>query len=109
MAYAEDLAARIRIQLIERENYVEKKLFGGICFMLQGNMACGIIHDYLISRVGPGAYAAALEQPHAAIFDFTGRPMRGWVQIAPAGTRSATELAEWIEKGVAFALSLPPK
>lgn len=109
MSYDEELAARVRLLLVERKGYDEKKMFGGLCFLLRGNMACGILRDFLIVRVGPGRYAEALEQPHAALLDFTGRPMTGWVQVSPAGWRGAQELAAWVQRGVDYALSLPPK
>ncbi|PLX85177.1 MAG: RNA methyltransferase [Desulfuromonas sp.] len=109
MAYSEELAGRIRVELIAREGYVEKKMFGGICFMLKGNMACGIVGDFLIARVGPVKYAEALDEPHAALFDFTGRPMTGWVKVAPEGWNAETDLKKWVQMGVDYALSLPPK
>jgi hypothetical protein len=109
MAFDELLAARVRSLLIERDHYVEKKMFGGICFMLQGNMVCGVIKDCLIARVGPAAFVDALKLPGAAVFDFTGRPMTGWVQVAPHGIRDEQSLAVWVHKGVSFALSLPAK
>jgi len=109
MAYDENLASRIREQLIARDGYVEKKMFGGICYLLHGNMACGIVGNQLIVRVGKEKYAAALELPHTSIFDFTGRPMTGWVQVGPAGTTAEEDLETWLQKGLAYALSLPPK
>jgi TfoX/Sxy family transcriptional regulator of competence genes len=109
VSYDEELASRVRLHLIEREGYDEKKMFGGICFLLKGNMACGVLRDLLIVRVGPGRYAEALARPHAALFDFTGRPMTGWVQVSPAGWRREQDFADWVRQGVDYALSLPPK
>lgn len=109
MAYDENLAARIRKVLIERDGYAEKKMFGGICFLLHGNMACGIVRDLLIVRVGPQRYAEALAQPHAGVFDFTGRPMTGWVQVGPPGWKPEDTFQAWVQRGVDYALSLPPK
>ncbi len=109
MAYDETLAGRVRAELIAREGYVEKKMFGGVCYLLHGNMACGIVRDLLIVRVGPQKYAEALELPHAGIFDFTGRPMTGWVQVAPPGYAADADLRAWVGRGVAYALSLPAK
>lgn len=114
MAFDEGLAERVRESLGERPDFEkmgleEKHLFGGAGFMLNGNMACGVIDDLLIVRVGPDTYADALAKPHANEFDFTGRPMKGWVQILPAGTDDDGALAEWIGAGVRFASSLPPK
>jgi TfoX/Sxy family transcriptional regulator of competence genes len=109
MAYDQELAARVRAALIPLDGYDEKQMFGGLCFLLHGHMACGLVRDLLIVRVGPAAYAAALAQPHAALFDLTGRPMTGWVQVSPAGVRSEAELSAWLRQGIDFARSLSPK
>jgi TfoX/Sxy family transcriptional regulator of competence genes len=109
MAYDEGLAQRIREVLGERPELVEKKMFGGIGFMLQGNMACGVLKDELIVRVGPERYEEALTKPHTRPFDFSGRPMRGWVMVASDGYESDEALQGWVQQGVDFALSLPPK
>lgn len=109
MAYDQRLAQRIREALAEHPELIEKKMFGGIAFLLNGNMACGINRDNLIVRVGPAAYAEALSAPHASEFDLTGRPMSGWVQVAPAGYESDEELTAWLEQGLSFAASLPAK
>jgi hypothetical protein len=84
-------------------------MFGGIGFMLQGNMACGVNKENLIARVGVEKYEDALTQPYARPFDFTGRPMTGWVIIEPDGITSDDDLKAWVQRGVGFALSLPPK
>ena len=84
-------------------------MFGGICFLLYGNMACGVLGDNLIVRVGPANYEKALEKPHTGIFDFTGRPMKGWVVVNREGLESDHELHIWVREGEGFALSLPPK
>jgi hypothetical protein len=107
MAYDEGLAQRIREQVAGQSGITEKKMFGGLSFLLNGNMACGVIKDELIVRVGPHSHAVT--QPHARPFDFTGRPMNGWVVVAPAGFESDPALHEWVEQGVTFARSLPPK
>ena len=109
MAYDEGLAQRIREVLAERPGLVENKMFGGIGFMLQGNMACGVLKDELIVRVGPERYEEAVTRPHTRPFDFTGRPMRGWVTVASEGYESDEALQGWVQQGVDFALSLPPK
>lgn len=109
MAYDQGLAQRIREELDQIPNLSEKEMFGGIGFMINGNMACGVNKDEMIVRVGPENYAQALEKPHTRIFDFTGRPMKGWVMIAPEGCESDDDLKYWIEQGVAFAQSLPMK
>jgi TfoX/Sxy family transcriptional regulator of competence genes len=111
MAYDEGLAQRIREALDELQPpaLVEKKMFGGIGFMVQGNMACGVIKDKLIVRVGPAAYQEALTRPHAMVFDITGRPMKGWVMVAEEGCETEQVLKQWVREGVAFALTLPAK
>jgi TfoX/Sxy family transcriptional regulator of competence genes len=109
MAYDEGLAQRIREALDEPPGFVEKKMFGGIGFMLQGNLACGVIGDELIVRVGPDRYEHALAKPHTRPFDFTGRPMTGWITLAPGGYESDNDLRRWVEQGINFAKSLPPK
>jgi len=109
MAYDQGLAQRVRELLEELPGYQEKKMFGGICFLIYGNMACGIIKDDLIVRVGPTAYTEALRQPEAHPFDLTGRPMSGWVMVTPEGCESDDELGDWVEKGTRFARTLPAK
>lgn len=109
MAYDENLALRIRKRLIEQAGYAEKKMFGGIAYLLHGNMACGILREQLIVRVGPRRYGEALARPDTRPFDVTGRPMTGWVQVAPAGWEAPGQLSAWLELGVAYAHSLPPK
>jgi hypothetical protein len=109
MAYDEGLAQRIREILDDLPALVEKKMFGGVGFMVQGNMACGVNGNNLIIRVGPERYEEALTQPHARVFDFTGRPMKGWVMVAPGGHETDESLADWVQQGVEFVLSLPAK
>jgi TfoX/Sxy family transcriptional regulator of competence genes len=109
MAYDEAVAGRIRKALAGATNVVEKRMFGGIAFMVRGNMCCGVIGDRLMLRVGPGGYEAALSQPHARPMDFTGRPMKGMVYVEPAGFASPGDLKAWIRKAMAFTLSLPAK
>ena len=109
MAYDERLLQRIRQALAERDDIAEQKMFGGISFILRGNFACGLNKDNLVVRVGPEQYAEALAHPHAREMDFTGRPMKGWVYVDPAGYASDKDLAQWVQLGVDFALSLPPK
>ncbi len=93
----------------EGPEIVEKKMFGGVGFLLQGNMACGILNDDLIVRVGPEQYEEALAEAHARPFDITGRPMTGWVMVAPAGYAEDEDLDRWVQQGLAFAGSLPAK
>jgi len=109
MAYDETLAQRVRAALADQPALDEKKMFGGLTFMLHGNMCCGIIHDDLMVRVGPDQHAAALARPHARELDFTGRSMRGMVVVDAAGLQTEQELAEWVQRGVAFASTLPAK
>ena len=110
MAFDEELAGRIRDILADQDGIVEKKMFGGLAFMLWGNMACGVTKDdELMVRVGPDAYDEALTRPHAREMDFTGRPMRGMVFVGTEGFTEDNDLADWVGQGVAFASSLPRK
>ena len=109
MAYDEGLAQRIRELMAEHETVVEKKMFGGLAFMLQGNMSCGVSGDDLMLRVGPEAYEEALARPHARPMDFTGKPLRGFVYVDPVGFAEDDDLADWVAMSTRFALSLPAK
>ena len=109
MAYNEDLALRIRQSLREQTGIVERKMFGGLCFMAHGNMCCGVMGDEIIVRVGAERYEDSLQMPHAPPMDFTGRPMRGFVVVASEGIESEEGLDEWVARGVNFAISLPHK
>jgi TfoX/Sxy family transcriptional regulator of competence genes len=109
MAFDEGLAERMRELLAERPGITEKKMFGGLGFILDGNMCCGIVGDDLMVRVGPEAHDEALALPHARPMDFTGRPMKGFLYVGPDGVESDEDLAAWIGRGVDFAASLPPK
>jgi TfoX/Sxy family transcriptional regulator of competence genes len=109
MAYDEGLAERIRDQLLNHSGIVEKKMFGGVGFILNGNMACGVNKEDLIVRVGPNNYEASVTRPHTRPFDFTGRPMKGWVMVSAEGYETDDALVAWVNQGVEFALSLPPK
>jgi TfoX/Sxy family transcriptional regulator of competence genes len=109
MAYDEALAQRVRTLLAHQEELRERKMFGGLAFMLRGNMCCGIVGDELMVRVGPERYGAALAQPHARMLDFTGRPMTGMVMVAADGVAADEGLAGWVGQGVTFAASLPAK
>jgi TfoX/Sxy family transcriptional regulator of competence genes len=103
MAYDEGLAQRIRELLDDDPRISEKKMFGGVAFLVNGKMGVGIIQDELMVRVGPEAFEDALAQPHARAMDFTGRPMRGFVQVAPAGFEEDAELRAWLVRGIAGA------
>jgi TfoX/Sxy family transcriptional regulator of competence genes len=111
MAYDERLAKRVdaALEKLNPPKLVDKKMFGGIGFMVQGNMACGVIDERLIVRVGKEAYEEALAKPGTRLFDITGRPMSGWVMVEAEVLESDAALAGWVEQGVRFALSLPPK
>lgn len=109
MAYDEMLAERIRTILMRRKAITERKMFGGLCFMCGGNMACGIIKDELMVRVGADAHAEALALPHARPMDFTKRPMKGMVYVGTKGIAADEDLKAWVLRGLKFARSLPPK
>ena len=100
MAFDERLAQRVRTALEGADGVVEKRMFGGVGFLLNGNMACGAIGDGLIVRVGPAAYQQALEAPFTRVFDFTGRPMKGWVVVTHQGYKDDGDLVAWVGKGV---------
>ena len=108
MAYNAEIARRVQKVLERREGLTERKMFGGIAFMLEGNMCCGVTNDDLMVRVGADGLEDALAQPHARPMDFTGRPMKGFVFVdaAELGDR---DLRKWVQRGVAFAESLPAK
>lgn len=109
MSYDGALAARVKEILSEHCDIVERKMFGGLAFMLAENMCCCVTDRGLMVRVGPEGYAEALTLPHAGVMDITGRPMRGWALVQPAGLESRASLAEWVERGAAFAATLPAK
>jgi TfoX/Sxy family transcriptional regulator of competence genes len=109
VAYDEALADRVRELIALRSEVVERKMFGGIAWMLSGNMACGVIGDELIVRLDPEDAERALAEPHTRPFDFTGRPMRNMAMVAPKGTADDQNLAGWVDAGADFAASLPPK
>ena len=109
MAYDEQLAERVREQLVPQPGPAEKAMFGGVAFLLDGNMAVGLSGDELMVRVGPERSDEALARPHTRPFDMTERPMKGWVLVAPDALAGEQALADWASEGVAFARSLPPK
>lgn len=110
MAFDEALARRIRGALAARDDVVEKKMFGGIAFMVGDRMAVGVVKDDLMVRVGPDAHDDALTQPHARPMDMGGRVSRGFVYVAPEGVATDADLAAWIDRGVRFAATVePPK
>ena len=109
MAYNDKSAERIRKHLKRRKGYAEKKMFGGICFLIDGNMACGITQNDLMVRVGPDAWDACIQEPHARAMDFTGKIMRGFVTVDSKGFETDDDLKAWLERGVKYARSLPAK
>lgn len=109
MPYSKSLAARIRHELGARRGIAEKKMFGGVGFLLDGNMLVGIWHNSLIARLGPEQGALALEEPHVKPFDITGRAMNGWVMVEPEGIENDGQLCDWIERAIEFVGTLPAK
>src|SRR5262245_40957340 len=109
MPYDEKLAARIRRKLTGRKDVVEKKMFGGLAFMVRGHMAFGVVKQDLMVRVGADNWEAALARPHARPLDFTGKPRKGMVFVGPAGTRDAAVLGRWLRLALAHTDSLPAK
>jgi TfoX/Sxy family transcriptional regulator of competence genes len=109
MAYDEGLAERIRGVLADRKDVSEKKMFGGIAFMVRGHMAVGIVKDDLMVRVGLEAHDELVRQPHARPMDFTGRPMKGFLYVDAAGLEGDVDLERWLGHGLQHALSLPAK
>lgn len=108
MAYDETLADRVRDVLDEEDGVTERKMFGGLAFIVRGHMACGIVGDDLMLRLGADAAEQALERPQVRPMDFTGRPMAGMVFVGAEGLRGAA-LRRWVDKAVGFVESLPPK
>jgi hypothetical protein len=110
VAYDEQLAHRVRGRLGAVDGVSERAMFGGLAFLVDGNMAAGLTGgDELMVRLGPDAGDAALDEPHTRPFDMTGRPMRGWILVEAAGIATDAQLGAWVERGVAFARTLPPK
>ncbi len=109
MAFDKILAGRIRDALALKRGVEEKKMFGCICFMLNGNALAGVWKDSLIARLGPDKGEAALLEPHVRQFDITGRPMRNWVVVEPEGIEDDEQLANWIERAMKFVKTLPGK
>lgn len=109
MAFDEALAERVREALVGRAEVSERRMFGGIAFMVAGNMAVGIVGDDLMVRLGPDDAERALAEPHVRPMDFTGRPMKNMVFVGTQVTASDEDLAAWVDAGADYASSLPPK
>jgi hypothetical protein len=108
MAYDEKLAERVRKSLAQAPGIVEKKMFGGVAFLMRGNMLVGVHKDELIARIAPEETDRALRDANARIFDITGRPMKGWILVKPAGVVGA-KLGKWIARARSFVETLPAK
>ena len=109
MAYSESLALRVRQAVGRRRGVLEKKMFGGVGFLLHGNMCVGIWKNSLIARIDPAEYEPGLAEDYVREFDITGRPMKGWILIEPDGIETDDQLAEWIRRSVEFVSTLPAK
>jgi TfoX/Sxy family transcriptional regulator of competence genes len=109
MAYDEALAARVRDHLTGHPGITERKMFGGVAFMKSGNMAVGVSKEELMVRVDPQDHEGLLGEPGVHEFDLSGRPMKGWILVAPSATSLDLDLERWIDRGLGFAGSLPPK
>ena len=108
MAYDERLASRIRVAVERRSGVTERKMFGGLAFMLDGHMFCGVVGEELMLRLGPEQADVALDRPHVRPMDFTGRPMAAMVFVAREGFRGPA-LSRWLDNAAAFVGTLPPK
>jgi TfoX/Sxy family transcriptional regulator of competence genes len=109
MPYNEDIEARIQKLTSRWQNTQSKKMFGGVCHLLNGNMFCGVYQDFLILRLGPDQAGEALQMSAVRPFDITGKPMKGWVMVAQDGFHSDNDLKQWLLKARNFAAALPPK
>ena len=109
MPYNEKIDARIKNVVSKWKNTDAKKMFGGVCHLLKGNMFCGVYKDYLILRLGEAKAEEVLKSPFAKPFDITGKPMKGWVMLEENGFNTTQQLEEWLEAAKAFVNTLPPK
>ncbi len=109
MGYDEGTAQRVRDVMGNAPGLSERRMFGGISFMLDGNMCCGVVNTELVVRIGKDQYPDALRQPHVRPMDFTGRPLTGFVYVSPDGYDSETSLERWIHHSVSFVRTLPTK
>jgi hypothetical protein len=109
VAYDEGLATRLREMIGAEPGLAEKKMFGGLAMLLYGNMAVGVHGQDLIVRTDPGQQEQLLAEPGARVFDMTGRPMKGWILVAPQGVRTKRQLGAWVARRVGFVKTIPPK
>ena len=109
MPYNEEIDDRIRKLVSRWKNTDAKKMFGGVCHLLNGNMVCGVYKDYLILRLGEEESNKALKLSHTTPFDITGKPMKGWVMVEGSGFKTDEKLKSWLMKAKTFVKTLPPK
>jgi hypothetical protein len=109
MVYKEEIETRIKKIVSDWKDTEAKKMFGGICHLLNGNMFCGVYKDFLILRLGPDKAGDALKLPHVRPFDITGRPMKGWVMVEEVGFKSDNDLKKWLDQTRRFVSTLPSK
>ncbi len=109
MPHDERLAERVRKALLGTRGLRERRMFGGVAFLLRGNMCCGVARDLLVLRLGPEGAEAGLQRAHTRPMDFTGRPMRGMLYVEPEGIRTAASLRQWLGQAVQFAMGLPER
>ena len=109
MAYSEEIEVRIKKIVTGWKNTAAKKMFGGVCHLLNGNMFCGVYKDYLVLRLGQDNAENALQSSFVRPFDITGRPMKGWVMVETEGFNSDDELRNWLNQAKQFVRALPPK
>lgn len=109
MAFSQALAARVRHALARTRGIAEKRMFGGLVFLMNGNMLVGVWHDSLIARLGREAADAALQEPHVGVFEVGGRVIRNWALIDPDGLDDDRQLNGWLDRAMAFVETLPAK
>lgn len=109
MAYDETLVARVRARLGRRNGISERRMFGGVAFLMDGHMTCGVQDDRLVLRLGTAGAAAALRQPHTSPMDLTGKPLASMVYVERPGWQDEARLRRWLDKAVRFTSALPPK
>ena len=109
MAFDESVAKRVRKALASQKEITERRMFGGLAFLLNGNMCCGVLKDQLVLRLGPDGAQAALKDPHAREMDFTGKPMSSMVYVEPAGFATQANLSKWLRRAIKFTAALPAK
>jgi hypothetical protein len=109
MAFDEAAAQRLRDLFAGRTDVVEKKMFGGIAFLVSGHMCCGVLGEELMARVGPGQYQTALKRPYVREMDFTGKPLKGFVYVGVQGFAADKDLESWVARCEQFVSTFPPK